>query len=515
MTRSQRHRRPVVVGRIVLGCALLVVLIAGVVASLHGPVVPLTLMGDSYQWIQQAHAAAHRPHVLVSDLDAFFRPSTTWTLVVDRGLWGGFDAAGYRVTNLALHMLGAVLLGIAGRRTGAGPFASAMIALMWVTSPFTDESAFLVASRIQSLLIISWLLLMIAWPRADESWTPVRVMVTVAAIIAAAASKETWVVTPGLVAALELDRGRSLRQAAVPAALVGLLAAVYGLWYAATLASPGSYYELGSHMVAKIPQQLAAFLYLREPVPFEPRLSWEGVVATAVVAAIVLLVMRWRRRGVWTALAVLVLPTLPTLALPYMPQRFLSLPYAGFLLLVAVWVGGLQERLPRHRRAISLVVAAVTVLVTVAGAALVRADLADYRAIAAAHTRLLDEARAVAGVVSGGDPVLVVRDERSQPLVEILRDPRGLPKLPFTRHDDPYGLIDAAALFEWVVADEGTRVQHIDDWSSRCAGVAGRVLVHRDGTFERRDPVPDLAVEASRWQAAGRRVRVIRAVSLD
>lgn len=502
-------------GRVMLGVALLAVLVAGVVASLHGPVVPLTLMGDSYQWIQHAHAAAHRPQVLLADLDAFFRPSTTWTLVVDRWLWGGFDAAGYRITNLALHALGALLLGIAGRRTGAGPLAAAMIALVWITSPFTDESAFLVASRIQSLLIISWLLLVVAWPQTDESWTPARVMVTVAAIIAAAASKETWVVTPGLVAALELDRGRSLRQAAVPVAVVGLLVALYGLWYAATLASPRSYYAFGSHVLAKIPQQLAAFLYLREPVPFEPRLTWEGVVATVSAAAIVILAVRWRRRGVWTALAVLVLPALPTLAVPYMPQRFLSLPYAGFLLLIAVWIGGLQERLPRHRRAIALVAAAVIAFVSVAGAAIVRADLEDYRAIAAAHSRLLDEARAVDDVVIGGDPVLVVRDERSQPLVEVLRDPHGLPKLPFTRHDDPYGLIDAAALFEWVVADEGTRVERVDDWRLRCAEVPGHVLVHRDGGFERRGAVPDLAIEASRWQAAGRRVRVMRAVALD
>lgn len=498
-----------------LGVALLAVLIVGVVGWLHGPVVSLTLMGDSYQWIQHAHAAAHRPQILFADLEAFFRPSTTWSLVVDRWLWGGFDAAGYRVTNLAMHALAAVLLGMAGYRTGVGPLSATMIALVWVTSPFTDESAFLVASRIQSLLIISWLLLIAAWPRTEERWTPVRVMATVAAITVAAASKETWVVTPGLVAALEFDRGRSLRQAAVPVAVVGLFAALYGLWYAATLASPRSYYELGPHMVAKIPQQLAAFLYLREPVPFEPRLTWEGVVATVVVTAIVMLAATWHRRGVWTALAVLVLPTLPTLALPYMPQRFLSLPYAGFLVLIAVWVGGLQERLPNYRRAISLVVAALTVMITAAGASIVRADLADYRAIAATHARLLEEARAVSDIVVGTDPVLVVRDERSRPLVAILRDPQGLPKLPFTRHDDPYGLIDTAALFEWVAADERIRVEHVDDWSERYAGFAGHVLVHREGGFDRGGEVSDLAAEASRWQAAGRRVRVIRAVKLD
>ncbi len=225
--------------------------------------------------------------------------------------------------------------------------------------------------------------------------------------------------------------------------------------------------------------------------------------------------MRWHVRGAWVAIVVLIAPTLPTLPVAYMPQRYLAIPYAGFLLLVGLWVGELRRRVPRWAPVVGGVAVATAVLVVVAGGALVRADLEDYRAMAAAHSRLLDEARAVADVVSGGAPTLVVRDERSQPLVEILRDPHGLPKLPFTRHDDPYGLIDAAALFEWVLADEGTRVERVDDWSSRCAEVAGHVLVHRDGGFQRRGPVPDLAGEASRWQAAGRRVRVIRATALD
>lgn len=499
----------------VVGVVLTGLLLAATVVWLHGPAASLALTGDSYQWIQHAHAAAHRPVLLLADLDTFYRPSTTWTLVVDRLLAGGFSPVGYRVSSIALHGLVAVLLVVAGRRLGLGPIAAAAVGLVWVTSPFTDESAFVVAYRFQPLLLGAWLVLIATWPRRDETWTGARLAVAGLSVVAAAAAKETWVVTPALVAALEIERGRSIRDIARPVAVVGAAVAIYVAAYFVAFPTSKSYYEVGPHVVAKIPGQLAAFLYLDEPMPFALTLGWTGVLATLVCLALAICALRWRVRGAWVAIVVLVAPTLPTLPVAYMPQRYLAIPYAGFLLLVGLWVGALRRRVPRWAPVVGGVTVATAVLVAVAGGALVRADLDDYRAIAAAHSRLLDESHAVADVVSGDAPTLVVRDERSQPLVEILRDPHGLPKLPFTRHDDPYGLIDAAALFEWVLADEGTRVERVDDWPLRCAEVAGQVLVHRDGGFERRGPVPDLAGEASRWQAEGRRVRVIRAVPLD
>jgi hypothetical protein len=153
--------------------------------------------------------------------------------------------------------------------------------------------------------------------------------------------------------------------------------------------------------------------------------------------------------------------------------------------------------------------------VVVAGVAMVRADLEDYRAMADAHARLLAEASSVVGVVENGDPVVVIRDEHAQPLVEILREPRGLPKLPFTRHQDPYGLIDTAALFEWVLADEGTAVVRRDDWADSFDGVEGTVIAHRSGGFAMVGPTENVAASANEWRTSGRYVRVIKAIPLD
>jgi hypothetical protein len=489
--------------------------IAGAVVLLHGPAVDLGLAtGDTFQWMQHAHAATARPGLLVADLDSFYRPSTTWSLVLDRALWGGFNARGYRVSSLALHVLVALVLVVAGRRLGLGPIAAAVVALVWATSPFTDESVFNVAQRGQPLLLLSWLVVILGWPGAGEAWTRTRVAIVALGLAAAAATKETWVVTPVLVAALELGRGRSLRQALRPAAWVGAAVVIYVVLYFFAFPSGKSYYELGPHVLAKIPTQMAAFLFLEEPLPFALALSWSGVLASAIVAAIAVACVRWRVGEVWIALFLLLVSTLPTLPVQYMPQRYLAIPYAGFLLLMGLWVEGVTERLSRWRWWIRGGVLGAAALVVIAGAAIVRADLDDYRRMAAAHDALLAEAAQVADTVAAGVPVVVVRDEHSQPLLEILKDPRGYAKLPYTRHDDPYGLIDTAALFEWVIADDGTRVEHVHDWATTCAGVEGGVLVHRDGGFITLEAVPDLAAEAARWQSAGRRVRVVRAVPL-
>jgi hypothetical protein len=250
-------------------------------------------------------------------------------------------------------------------------------------------------------------------------------------------------------------------------------------------------------------------------MPFALTLTWTGVLAMAAVVAVGIACVRWRVPGAWTAMCLLVLPTIPTLAVPYLPQRYLAIPYAGFLLLLALWVGAAGDRLPRWRSVIRCGALAIAALVSVAGASIVRADLEDYRKMAAAHAVLLAEAAEVAGVVADAGPVAVVRDEHAQLLPEILKSPSGLPKLAFIRNWDPYGLIDAPALFEWVLADESTRVEHVADWTASCAGVPGVVLVHRDGGFVELGTTRDVANEAQRWSSMGRGVQVIRTVTLN
>jgi hypothetical protein len=353
------------------------------------------------------------------------------------------------------------------------------------------------------------------WPRENESWGRARLAVAVVSVIAAAVSKETWVVTPVLAAVLEFERRGSLRDALVSGFAVGCAVAAYLVGYFAAFPGSKSYFEPGSHILARIPSQLAVFFYLDQPPPDGFTLSWKAVFALMAVTAVVAVCLKWRVRGTLVAAALLVLPTLPTILVAYMPQRYLAIPYTGFLLLFALWIGALTERFPKWRRSIRTAAGAAVVLIVAAGASTVRADLEDYRTISDAHASLLEEAESVSATVGNGDPVVVVRDERTNPLFDVLDAPVGYPKLIYIRPHDPYGLIDTAALFEWVLADEGTRVEHVTGRTSAIGGKEGTVLVHVDGGFIDLGTKPDLEFEAKGWAEAGRSVRVIRATPLD
>ena len=492
-----------------------VLIIAATIAALYHPAVGLELMGDSYQWVQHAHEATHRPLRLFADVDTFLRPASTWTLVIDRLIWR-WNPSGFHATNLVLHGAVAILLAAAARRLGLGRWVSLFIALIWVTSPFTDEPAFVVAYRFQTLLAAAWLALIVMWPRPDESWGRARVAGVIGATVIAAAAKESWVMIPVLVVALEIGQHRrSFGQAVRTAVPFAVAAALYtGIYF--VLFPPGgkSYYVWTLEPLAKVPHQLAVFFHLEQLVPLEMPFTWLGVVALGLVGGLVAVCWRGRRWPTLVAIAVLILPVLPTLMVPYLPQRYTALPYAGFLLLIGLWFSQQDERLGRLLT-VRLGAAAVVAVVVVAGWLTVRADLMDYRRISAAHERLVNEAREVLWVVAPGVPIVVVRVEQELSLLDILRSPQGLAKLPFTRPDDPYGLVDASALFDWALAEERVLVEEMTDWPSTGVGKPGVVLLHRDGGFDVVEMTePDVAGEAERLRRRGLRLRVIAAEPL-
>jgi hypothetical protein len=108
----------------------------------------------------------------------------------------------------------------------------------------------------------------------------------------------------------------------------------------------------------------------------------------------------------------------------------------------------------------------------------------DYGRISEAHGRLLRETEILVPNLPREVPIVSVRLEREHPLLEILRAPAGLVKLPYTRNNDPYGLIDTVALFDWVAADRGLCVRGIRDLPSIETGAEPVVIGHRNGGFE-------------------------------
>ncbi len=482
------------------------------VLAVYLPAVPLNLVGDDYQWVQHTHRAMHRPSLLLADLGGFFRPAGTWTLVVDRLLWP-WEPAGYHLTNLLLHLAAAALLGCTAARLGVPPLGAAAAATVWALSPWASESALHPAVRFDTLLLLAWGALMAGWPRPNEGWTAGRRAVAAGALLLALASKETWVVTPALVLALELlQRRRRGLAAFLPAALVTAAVLVYGAAHVTLLSLGRPYFTVEAGVVAKLPQQLAAFLLLAPHRPAGFEFTWAGGVALALVAALAW--WGWRRRSaaVGVGLVLLLLPTLPTLATPVLPLRYTAASFAG---LVLAGAGGVAEVLgclgPNWRRVGVVAAAAGSLAMGAWGAWRVFWELEDARRVADAHARLLNQASRIAPFLPVGAPVVVVSMEEVNPLADIAAAPAGWPKPFFVRGNDPAGLVDSAALFAWSLREEGLDVSHIGDWGSPAARRPGRVLLYSAAGFRWMEGwTADAGAFAADLRAAGKAVRLIQ-----
>ncbi len=486
----------------------------GMVAAvlvLYAPTFRFVLMGDDYQWVQHAHLAMHRPLLLLADLDTFYRPASTWTLVLDRLLWG-YRPVGFHLTNLLLHGLAGVFLALVGRRLGLSWTVGWALGLLWVTSPFSEEPAVSVAIRFEDLLLLAWLVMIVAWPRAGQPWSRARQIAVVGSTVLALFSKETWVVTPGLVFALDWGYRRLEARKALRTALPFLaLALVYVVVYFLSFPGAKGYYESSFGPLLKVPHQLAAFLFLEGLVPVAFPLSPAGLIATVAVACVLVFVLRRRNPAAIVGAALLLLPMLPTLLVPYLPTRYTTIPYAGFLLLLG---GAAQEVAAeirsRWRVAGSVAATAIVALVLMAGVLAVRADLDDLRRVSQAHEKLLAEARAAVAQFPFERPVAVLRQEADNPLRDITVSPLGMPKLLFVRHADPYGLVDAGSLFEWVLRREDIVVRRFDDGEARFNDSVGAVLAHRSGGFVWLSvDAPRLGELARQMRTTGVRTQVI------
>jgi len=479
--------------------------------GLYRPALDLPLMGDDYQWVQHAHRALHRPALLLADLDTFLRPANTWALAVDRLLWP-FSARGYHLTNLLLHALAAWLLVLLGRRLGLGASLALAVGALWVISPFTSEAAIQVAIRFENLLLVAWLALCLAWPGPGERWTPGRRLAAGAALVLAAASKETWVVTPALALALELGwRRRPWRDAwRLPAALAALAAAYSGLYFLAFPSDKG-YFRWDLAALAKLPHQTAALWGLEQLQPAGFPLTWKGTLALAVTLLLLIWTCRRRVPAGWLGAALLFGPTIPTLLVPFLPLRYVAIPYAGFLLLAAAAARRLGATPAPPLRFLAAPAAMLAAVWAGLGAVAVRLELADAAAVGQAHERLLAETRAIAPSLPAGTPWALVRAEREHPLESIAGAVGGLPKTYYVRAADPYGLADAAALFEWVLAGDGSFVERVGTGPGNHLDAAGAVLLHLPGRFEwsppGRDPAPEVA---RRWLERSAPVQVLR-----
>lgn len=184
--------------------AIAIVVVAGVLTFWNGLSSPL-LYDDAASVLQNSSIrdVADVPAVLSppAETPVAGRPLANLSFALNYAA-GGIDPLGYRVTNLALHLMCAiVLLLLIEQATASTPVALA-VALLWTVHPINSEVVDYVTQRTESLMALA-MLLTIWWSRPSKGRPLGRPVLAVLACAAGMACKETMVVAPVLVVLID------------------------------------------------------------------------------------------------------------------------------------------------------------------------------------------------------------------------------------------------------------------------------------------------------------------------
>jgi hypothetical protein len=346
-------------------------------------VVDNALTGSLGNWREMLQADLWRTTRLPAPHSGYYRPLFLLHLALDRAIFG-LSATAHHMISLGWHLGAIVLLAVLLRRL-VGDLPALVGAAFFALHPVQSETVALIAARNDSMaaaLLLAALLALL-----PERVAPRRLLLATLATTGALMSKESAVLAPAFLLALDLARWRRPRGWARYAAM-GLGVAVYAalrLWSgvgSAALPDPG-----GAGGVAAKAMHIGAVYtsLLAWPWPLTParHVDWlppiSGLLLGGLlaVAAFSLAVVFARRRALALAgLALALLAFLPSLAATFdkglLGERYLYLPMAGLALAVAAalpprrrvllwavpvllaWCGVLALRLPDWRDSATL-----------------------------------------------------------------------------------------------------------------------------------------------------------------
>jgi len=490
-----------------VGSSLLLAAALALAGVVHSPSLRLELASDDYEYWRAARMSMIRPELLFTSGN-FVRPTSNWLFALNDTV-SGIRPWSYHATNLFLHLLSAVLFWMLLRRLNVGPPARAALVAIWVTSPYSLECAQWPCARHDPLMMIGWMGMALVWPGADESWTRKKIASFVGLLLLTLLSKETWVVLPGFAFCFDLALRRvAVRRALRSSAVLIMPVLAYVLLYLTLLphANPG-YLDGGVRAMLKVPHAWAAFCGITFFRVLAFPFAWPEAVALAMIAALTW--FGWTRRQPLMLLgtAFFFLPFLPLLTIAWMTTRYTAIPLAGFLMMIAGVIQaapvGISPRAGTWVRALAATAAALMLVVNLAW---LHWDMDDARAYSAAHAALLAEAHRFE--LPDAATLVAVRLESTNAPQRLLRELRGVQKLYYPRHPDPYDLINWASLFTFVGTGKGGSI-----WDGAAPSDAPdyAVVGHVDGGFIRLRPEGStVQEEVSIWRERGRRASVIR-----
>ncbi len=461
-------------------------LAATILALVYAPALRLGPVGEDLQWAIKGWVTPFHPEGWLHPFHAHFRPACRMFFTFGAHVFGDHWVL-YRLAVFGFTaLLFLAALRLLRRCGGLQPATAALVLLLWLASPFTDE-VFFVTNQVAQIFYATGMVLVL-WLRSEKG--PPRRWAVVAAALLAFAGKEEAVVLPGLVLAQDwllegMPLPRAIRRAVPWLAATGAYLIVYRIlvdfqasWFYAEpwLALPNlvttwmGFWHVHSHVLGLYMKTLLA--------------AWPLALLAALLTAVALLLAH--RRGdrtvpFWAAAAVIAL--LPTLPANLNMPRYTFLAYLFFLVFAFRTAALLSQG--RNRRVVAALFLVTAGAVAANDLLTTRGDLEDWGRFDALGRRLESELPPVLAAVRSGHDTVLVRGNDGQPLRELLDTPMGVFKIYFPRPDDPYGVVSVSSVLSWKLRREGIAVPRVPR-----IGEAGefKAFLHNEGGFLPLDP---------------------------
>ena len=472
--------------------------LAALVIAAFAPAVDVFLISDDFVWLDASFEIVSDPLASFELVNQMFRPVVKWTFLLDYLVFAQ-HAAGYMVTNLAIHLLNAVLLCVFLARLLRGPLLAAAAAAAFAVSPLHSEAVLWASSRGDTLLLTVWLIVLLLL--YDGSVRHSRRYVTAALVVAllGAGVKESWVVFPLIATAFPvLVMGQSVRSSLRDLRVLWLGLALYlgvFLLIPALSGSPSATYyaDFGpSAAILKASRTLLRFIGL-DSLGQDP---WMAVgLAGAVTLGALVVAVRTNNRCVqwailWTSLTIGIASGFEFAAL-----RHNYLPLAGFWMVVAAFAdrGLVAADNHGHRKLVIVVLGVVTVTGLAIQSLALQLEIDDYRQYGEIHRRLYQDFTEIAPALQHDRALVLVDRGRRRAVEEMVREVSGVEKTFFVRAEALWQLIFLPPLMEFAGdgLHEALRPVPNDEVRSILEGSL-TLLVFTDGGFRLQ---PDLLPE--------------------
>lgn len=317
------------------------------------------------------HSLSNIPKAFTHGLGAgthYYRPFVSVSYIVNYAMFGE-NPVGYKVTNLLLHVLCALLVFFFARHILKGRSAPLLAALVFAVHPAHTENVAWISGRMDLLATAFALMSILAFYKYDGLGKRGWYIASLGLFLGALLSKESVIVLPALILILMIvrDPRPGIKKAIAEIIPFTIIAILFFFVRQQILGQPFAGGNVTPPLIQRLLSAPAALLYYcrilvlpaqAQPLHdlFKPSLWHPAIIVGTWASAIVLFAaaVGLRRRFTVLSFSILwviisLLPALHIIPLPWMAicERFLYLPSVGFSLLFGLAGGWIISQRPR------------------------------------------------------------------------------------------------------------------------------------------------------------------------